>query len=163
MKQQQHEFTVQGVALDKESQMPIVILKSVENNGLVVPLWVGPFEASAIIIEMEGIRPPRPLTHDLLSQLFLRHGFHLSRVEFYGVVEGGFAARIAYRHGFRQYAMEVRPSDAVALSVRLKAPILISQEALDLRPTGSDMLDGADPASSDVLYLGSEGSETPLM
>ena len=71
MKENMIKFTIKGIALDEETQMPIVILQSSETSRT-IPLWIGPFEASAIIIEIEGVRPPRPLTHDLLSEFFFK-------------------------------------------------------------------------------------------
>jgi bifunctional DNase/RNase len=120
---------IRGFLLDRDN-MPIVML--VEESGQrVLPVWVGPSEASAIIVELESIRSPEPLTHDLLAGLFLQHGLSMERLEIYRQPgSGGCAARVVYRHGLRRYTLETRPSDGLALAVRLGAPILGEEELL---------------------------------
>ena len=113
--------------MEKESGMPKVILV---HDNTCIALAVGPFEASAIIVELEGIQPPRPLTHDLLSELFVRHHFSLKRIEIYGRLDDRNLARIHYSKGMRKYSMETRPSDAIALAVRLDAPILVDEACI---------------------------------
>jgi hypothetical protein len=120
---------IRGFLLDRDN-MPIVMLAE-ETGQRVLPIWIGPSEASAIIVELERIRPPEPLTHDLLAVLFLRHGLRMERLEIYGRPGGcGCAARIVYRHGLRRCTLETRPSDGLALAVRLGAPILGAEELL---------------------------------
>jgi bifunctional DNase/RNase len=129
MKKQLVPASIHGIALDKESQLPIVLLETAEPRGiLAVP--VGPSEASAIIVEVEGVHPPRPLTHDLIAELFSRHQFSLVRSEIREHLEELYTSRICYRRGLRQYTMEVRPSDAIALSLRMRAPIMVNPELL---------------------------------
>ncbi|MEW5814296.1 MAG: bifunctional nuclease family protein [Spirochaetota bacterium] len=123
MKKDVVEFSVKGIALDKDSQMPLVILQA-KNKKILFPIWIGPFEASSIIIEMEGVHPPRPLAHDLLANFILRHGFRVQSLEIYGMVDNKYLAKIHYKKGLRSYSMEVRPSDGIAISLRLGAPIL---------------------------------------
>lgn len=129
MGQDQVEVRVHGVAADGGEGMPVVLLVD-ERDGIGVPVAVGPFEASAIIIELEGIAPPRPLTHDLLADLFRETGINLERAELYGERETGPLARLVYRRGLARRSREVRPSDAIALAIRLKAPILADRALL---------------------------------
>jgi bifunctional DNase/RNase len=115
-------LSVAGVALDPDGDSPTVLLRNPSGDRYItVP--VGAFEASAIIIEIEGIKPPRPLTHDLFAELFSRHGCRFTAFEIYSQSDEEFLGRIRYRKGLRGYTMEVRPSDGIALALRLNAPI----------------------------------------
>jgi len=149
------EVHVHRVVIEGGDGLPVVILLDRDRDaGLALP--VGPFEASAIIIELEGISPPRPLTHDLLAELFREGGLSLERAELYGELgsggwrglpdslglafpEGGFRAagaplaRLVYRRGLRRREREVRPSDAIALALRLGAPICAERGLLGSR------------------------------
>ena len=108
--------------LSMESDEPVIVLEDrATDRRLRVP--VSPFEASAILLEMEGISAPRPLTHDLLAEFFSEGGFSLDEASFFGDQESGIRARISYHKGIRRFAKEVRPSDALALSLRLSAPL----------------------------------------
>jgi bifunctional DNase/RNase len=126
------EVQVHKVVIDGGDGLPVVVLLDHDRDaGLALP--VGPFEASAIIMELEGISPPRPLTHDLLAEFFRESGFSLDRVELLGAGEGGPRARLRYRRGLSSRTREVRPSDAVALALRLKSPICAQRALLDTR------------------------------
>ena len=116
---------VQGIALDRESQLPIVLLKTCHPRRI-IPIPVGPSEASSIIVEVEKIHPPRPLTHDLIAEIFQRHNFFFLHCEIRDFIDDDYTAFIHYRRRFRNYQMEVRPSDAIALALRMEAPILIN-------------------------------------
>jgi bifunctional DNase/RNase len=113
------ELSVRAVRIDGEE--PTVVLED-PGTGRRLNVPIGPFEASAVIMELEGIVPPRPLTHDLLAQFFKEAGFRLEGVELFG--DGGSRARLIYRRGEEQAEKEVRPSDALALALRLGAPIV---------------------------------------
>ncbi len=120
---------IRGFLLDRDN-MPIVMLAEVGGQRL-LPLWIGPSEASAIIVELERIRPPEPLAHDLLAVLFQRHSLRMEGLEIYPRPEDcSYAARIVYRQGLRRCVLETRPSDGLALAVRLGAPILVEEELL---------------------------------
>jgi bifunctional DNase/RNase len=147
-------LSVAGVALDDETDAPSVLLRS-ESGSAVLSVPVGAFEASAIIIEVEGLKPPRPLTHDLSAQLFARHSFRLVCFELYARSEEGYLGRILYRKGFRRYSMEVRPSDGIALALRLGAPIEVNEELLQLVSSPVSALDMGSSTSESVLFLDS--------
>lgn len=115
-------LTVSGVVLEGDTAYPAVVLKNAE-GFITLSVPVGPFEASAIILEIEGIQPPRPMTHDLLAELFIRHRLTLDRFELYDITEEGFLGRLYYHRRWKKYTMEVRPSDGIALALRLEAPI----------------------------------------
>ncbi len=129
---------IHGIAIDQESQLPIVLLETAHPKGI-LPVPVGPSEASAIIVEIEGVHPPRPLTHDLISELFHRHQLVLIRCEICQKVDELYTARIYYRRGLRRYSMEVRPSDAIALCLRMSAPIMVNPELLTRGDTSLEL------------------------
>lgn len=162
MKEHMTEMTIKGIAMDQKSDLPILILQSRE-NGAALPIWIGPFEASAIITEMEGVHPPRPLTHDLFSLFLSKHNFTINRLEIYGRVEDRYFARLEYRHGIRNYRMEVRPSDGVALALRLGAPIMANDELVDSRVADNFLLNNSDNLSSEILFLKKDQLKTYLM
>ncbi len=130
-------LAVRGVAAGFGDEAPLVVLQDEpRSSSLRIP--VGPYEASSIILELEGIAPYRPLAHDLLASFFRDHGFLLESARIYDAVpddDGGerFLSRIRYRRGLRRWEKEVRPSDAIALALRLGAPILAPREFLDRR------------------------------
>jgi hypothetical protein len=130
------ELRIRGVSM--EGDEPVVVLEDrVTDRRLMVP--VGPFEASAIILEMEGISPPRPLTHDLLAEFFEEGGFSLEAAELFGEAGEGARARLSYRKGLRQFVKEVRPSDAMALALRLGAPLLADASFLERRSGAAEL------------------------
>jgi bifunctional DNase/RNase len=123
------ELHVKGFFLDSD-RMPVAVLSDATGKR-VLPVWIGPSEASSIIVELEEIKSPRPLAHDILASYFQRHGFTMDGLEIYGQSgEFGYNARIKYHRRLRHYDMEVRPSDGIALAVRLKAPILAADHLL---------------------------------
>jgi uncharacterized protein len=112
---------VRGISM--ESDEPIVILEDrATDRRLAIP--VGPYEASAIILELECISTPRPLAHDLLAYFFLEGGFCLDEVELFGDSGPASRAKLSYRRGLRRFEKEVRPADALALALRLNAPVV---------------------------------------
>lgn len=151
------EFAIYGAAILPQSQTPFIILYN-EKENISLSLPVGPFEASAIIIEIEGVVPPRPLTHDLFAQLFTKHHLDLISVEIYACLEDSQLARINYRHGLLKHAMEVRPSDGIALAVRLDAPIYIAPEVAARFQTRAESLHGAGREDGEILYLHPEAA-----
>ncbi|MFP4363985.1 MAG: bifunctional nuclease family protein [Spirochaetia bacterium] len=156
------ELRIKGIALSRDSQTPFILLQSADGQH-VVPITVGPFEASAILVEMEGVKPPRPLTHDLLAQFIQQHKFRLESMEVYGLLEGKHLSRIHYKRGLRRYTMEVRPSDGIALAVRLNARMLISDDLLRSDLYDLSILDNFDPYSTEVLYLDSAQANQSFM
>ncbi len=161
MKMRSHSLEVIGVAMERDDDIPCVLLKDPADGGLLsVP--VGAFEASSIIIELEGIKPPRPLTHDLFSELFKRHGCTFLSFELYGDDGEGFLGRIRYRWLFRSYSMEVRPSDGIALAIRFDAPILVSEEILASQNAAGRATIPFPMKAEDVLFLDGRSAEARL-
>ncbi len=142
---------IRGFLLDRDN-MPIVMLAE-EAGQRLLPVWIGPSEASAIIVELEKIRPPEPLAHDLLAVLFQRHGLRMERLELYPRPEDcSYGARIVYRQGLRRCVLETRPSDGLALAVRLGAPILGEEELLSASQLPA-LLHGLAGSPRRVLFL----------
>jgi len=152
MKDNMLQFTIKGIALDEESQMPIIILQS-EETSRIIPLCIGPFEASAIIIEIEEVKPPRPLTHDLLSEFFLKHHYTLNYIYIYDFTDDTHFAKIVYKKRFKSYSLEIRPSDGIALALRLKAPIYASQKVANNAYPDPKLLKSAGEYQSEILYF----------
>lgn len=152
-------MSIKGIALDKKSELPLLLLQA-HNNGHVLPLWIGPFEASAIITEVEGVHPPRPLTHDLFTQFFSKHNFTLTSLELYEKLEDRYFARINYRKGVRTYTMEVRPSDGIALALRLHAPIYARSTLVSEHTAEYFIKNNEELLSSDLLLLKKNGNNS---
>jgi bifunctional DNase/RNase len=117
-----------------ENDEPIVILEDRATDRR-ISLPVGPYEASAIILELECITTPRPLAHDLLAYFFLEGGFCLDEVELFGEPDSGARARLSYRRGLRRFEKEVRPADALALALRLNVEVIAEDSMFARRDT----------------------------
>jgi uncharacterized protein len=121
---------IKGLMLDPSSDVPIVILRDVENQ-LFLPIWIGVPEAQAIAAHIEGIESPRPMTHDLLRQLVDRLGATLDKVVISDLKENTFFANLHFVQGEKHVVVDARPSDAIALALRTQAPIFVLQSVLD--------------------------------
>lgn len=162
MDRNKHELVINGIALDSQNDIPIVLLQEKEGEK-VLPVQIGPFEASAIIIEMENVHPPRPLTHDLFADFFRRHGFKMEHLMIYKQVEEKFYARIYYKKGFKKHSMEVRPSDGLALAIRLEAKIYCAEDIyLHMESSEEDSVPYYNDTTNDTIYLKNDDLETPL-
>jgi len=116
--------------MDPNSGTPIIILKDVGSETM-LPIWVGAYEANAIALEIEKIAPPRPMTHDLLRNLLHELGAQLVRVVIADLRESTFYAYLELRRGEETLFVDARPSDALALSLRTKAPIFVDNLVLE--------------------------------
>ncbi|MGH7656634.1 MAG: bifunctional nuclease family protein [Gemmatimonadales bacterium] len=126
------EVTVAHLGLDRSSNTPVVILK--EKDGTrVLPIWIGPAEASAIAMVIQGVKAPRPMTHDLLKQLVVGLGAELRRVVISQVKENTYFAELLMSRNEELFQLDARPSDSIALALRLHAPIYTSDDLLDER------------------------------
>ena len=126
---------LKGLILDPTSDVPVLILRE-EGGSIFLPIWIGVFEANAIALALEGIQPPRPMTHDLLQAVLGGLGADLVRVEIHSLIEGTFHARLRLRRTVEpgrseEVEIDSRPSDAVALALRVGAPIWIARTVLD--------------------------------
>lgn len=124
------EMMIKGLMLDPISNMPIVILRDADNQR-VLPIWVGPVEANAIALQIENVAPPRPMTHDLLKNVMAELGARLVRVIITGLRENTFYAYLELASNGETLLIDARPSDAIALSLRTKAPVFVDARVLD--------------------------------
>ena len=121
---------VASLGLDKASNTPVVILREVAGDRL-LPIWIGPGEASAIAMELAGIKFSRPLTHDLLNTVVRSLGSELVRVLITRVVDNTYYASLMLQRNGETITIDSRPSDSVALALRASAPIFADVELLD--------------------------------
>lgn len=122
---------VGGLTLDPNTKMPIVILKDPDNK-LNLPIWIGPLEAASMATEIEGIKPQRPLTHDLLRNVMGELGASVEAVEITELRENTYYARLELktREG-GALMIDSRPSDAIAVALRTKSPIYVAKQVLE--------------------------------
>lgn len=125
------EVSVASLGLDKSSNTPVVILKENEGERL-LPIWIGPGEASAIAMELAGVKFSRPLTHDLLMTIVRGLGSELVRVIITKVIENTYYASLIFRRNGEFISVDSRPSDSIALALRSRAPIFADDELLEL-------------------------------
>jgi len=156
------ELNVKGIALDPKSGMPIILLSERDGHRL-LPIWIGPFEASSIILQMEGVRPPRALTHDILALIFKRHGLEVRRLEIYNATQNNYLSRVIYRKRFRTFSIEVRPSDGIALALRTGGSIFAEESVLSDNQENDLYLQNLDPASAEVLFLRQQDFNSHVM
>ncbi len=121
------EVKLKGVALDPLTNAPIVLLKGVEDNQT-LPIWIGFFEANAIISQTEQITLSRPMTHDLLKSTLESLGAKVERVIITELKDNTFYAVIEISRGRRRFKLDSRPSDAIALALRVQAPFFVEEE-----------------------------------
>ena len=120
---------IRGLTMDPVTQMPIVVLKDV-NGNTVLPIWVGIFEANAIALEIEKVSTPRPMTHDLLKTVLLGLETGVRKVVVSDLKDDTFYALIWLERGGELISIDSRPSDALALALRLDCPIYVEDTVL---------------------------------
>src|SRR5580692_3298700 len=123
------EMTIRGLMMDPVSNMPIVILKDV-GGETVLPIWVGVFEANAIALEMEKVSTPRPMTHDLIKNVLTGLETQVYKVVVTELREDTFYAVIWLDRGGDVISVDSRPSDALALALRMDCPIFVDEVVL---------------------------------
>jgi len=124
------EMSIKGLMIDPVTNMPIVILRD-RDNQRALPIWVGAVEANAIALQIENVAPQRPMTHDLLRALLVELDATLVRVVIADLREGTFYAYLELRRGGDTLFVDARPSDAIALSLRARAPVFVDTRVLD--------------------------------
>jgi len=134
------EVNVINVAIDMKSKMPVIVLKEKEGDKT-LPIWIGLFEAQSIALAMENIKPPRPLTHDLAKSLIEKLKGKVDRVVINDLRHNTFYAKIMIRQNGEDIQVDSRPSDAIALALRLRVPIFIEEEVLDKVAIGTGPID----------------------
>jgi hypothetical protein len=137
------EMTIKGLMVDPITNMPIVILKDTQGDR-VLPIWVGIFEANAIALQVENIATPRPMTHDLLRNIISDLDGQVDRVVVSDLKDNTFFAVIHLTVRGERLAVDARPSDAIALALRTRAPILVEETVIDNAKTVDFAADRAD-------------------
>jgi uncharacterized protein len=124
------EMTIKGLMVDPVTNMPIIILRDREGQK-VLPIWVGVFEANAIALQIENIHTPRPMTHDLLKNVIQDLHAAVERIVVCDLKDNTFFALIHLQTSAGNVAIDARPSDAIALALRTRAPILVEESVID--------------------------------
>jgi uncharacterized protein len=123
------EVTIDSVRVSLMSQHRIVVLKDADGPRY-LPIWIGPFEADAITIELQGVEVQRPLTHDLLKAVIANLGAEVERVTITDLRNDTFFAQITLQVDGRHLEVDSRPSDAIALAVRSRVPVFVAEEVM---------------------------------
>src|SRR5256886_14593596 len=147
------EMKIRGLMMDPVTNMPIVILKD-SDNDTVLPIWVGIYEANAIALEIEKVTTPRPMTHDLIKNVLTGLDTQVHKVVVTELREDTFYAVIWLEREGRIISVDSRPSDALALALRVDCPIFVEDEVLK---TQKKLSGGTDPATNEELRKWLEG------
>lgn len=123
------EMKIRGLMIDSSANTPIVILKDI-NSDTMLPIWVGPYEANAIALEIEKISPQRPMTHDLLKNVIEQMGAQVKRIVVTDLIDSTYYAVIELMMEDRTIFLDSRPSDAIALALRSDCPIYVNEEVI---------------------------------
>ena len=141
------EMQIRGLMMDPVTNMPIIVLKDIASD-LVLPIWVGIFEANAIALELEKTATPRPMTHDLLLNMARGLNAVVRKVVVSELRDDTFYAVIWMDHAGETVAMDARPSDAIALALRWDCPIYVNREVLE---NSKQAVSGSQNISSDEM------------
>jgi uncharacterized protein len=141
------EMTIKGLMVDPVNNTPIVILRDKEGQR-VLPIWVGIFEANAIALQIENLSTPRPMTHDLLRNVIRDLNASVEKVVVSDLQETTFFAVIYLATHGETVAVDARPSDAIALALRTRAPIYVEEAVI----SSAKPLDFAPEADQDRLH-----------
>lgn len=120
---------VGGVYIDPDSNIPVIILKNHSSRDI-LPIWVGPLEASYILMQLQKIAPPRPLTPDLVVNFITQNRMRVKKVLITEVKNNTFYAKIVYENGFRTREIDARPSDAISIALKIHVPILVNKKII---------------------------------
>ncbi|MGI8639545.1 MAG: bifunctional nuclease family protein [Pyrinomonadaceae bacterium] len=147
------EVKIGALIMDPNTNTPIVVLKGIDSDTI-LPIWVGAYEANAIALEIEKIVPQRPMTHDLLRNFIVETGFRVTRITIIDLRDNTFYALIELvDEKGNVTALDARPSDAIALALRMDSAIFVEQKVLDIsattRQTDTDFEDETIPAAED--------------
>ena len=124
-----HKAGIAGLTMDPASNTPIIILKS-EETDQAIPIWIGLLEATAIVSALQNIRFDRPMTHDLFKNFADFMSVKVTKVEVCDLKNNTFFARIYFAGSERAFSMDARPSDAIAIALRFKAPVFVDDKVI---------------------------------
>jgi bifunctional DNase/RNase len=147
------EMKIRGLMMDPVTNMPIVILKDTD-GGQILPIWVGIYEANAIALEIEKVTTPRPMTHDLIKNLLMGLDARVDKVVVSELKEDTFYAVIWLEKDGQPISIDSRPSDALALALRLDCPIYVEENVLKSSKAAQNV---SDKVSNEELRRWLEG------
>jgi uncharacterized protein len=124
------EMVIYGVSFDLVGKQPIVLLKTADGNKF-LPIWIGHAEAAAILMKLQSQAPPRPMTHDLLTDMLEQLGASVTRITVTELRENTFYAQITVQQDGSEIEIDSRPSDAIALAIRAEAPIFAADDVIE--------------------------------
>jgi uncharacterized protein len=124
------QVRIHSLNVDATTNQPVIILREPE-SGKLLPIWIGHNEATAILLKLQRVEPPRPMTHDLLLNTIRELGFTIDRIEITRLEDSTFFAAIVVRSDNRTVSIDARPSDSIALAVRANAPIMVAEQVLE--------------------------------
>jgi bifunctional DNase/RNase len=144
------EVRLSAVRVDISSSTPVVLLQETEGTHRSLPIFVGPPEATAIAFALQGVEMPRPMTHDLMTDLIELLGARLIRVVVTELRESTFFAELHLRTGEKELTLSCRPSDGIALATRTHSPLYVADELMDaeglvVEPDEDDVSEAGDP------------------
>ncbi|HEV8601804.1 MAG TPA: bifunctional nuclease family protein [Gaiellaceae bacterium] len=166
-----HEMLIYGVSFDLGSKQPIVLLKTAGGNKF-LPIWIGHPEAAAILMKLQGASTPRPMTHDLVTDMLEQLDAQVVRITVTELKESTFYASITVQQNGSEVEIDSRPSDAIALAVRADAPIFAADDVIEesaIEFEGEDMNEEEivdefrqflDDVSPDQFAVGDEAEES---
>jgi bifunctional DNase/RNase len=125
-----HEMVIYGVSFDLVGKQPIVLLKTAEGNKF-LPIWIGHPEAAAILMKLQGASTPRPMTHDLVTEMLGQLDAQVVRITVTELRESTFYAQITVAQDGTEIEVDSRPSDAIALAIRADAPIYVADRVIE--------------------------------
>ena len=137
------EMVIYGVSFDMVGKQPIVLLKTVTGNKF-LPIWIGHAEAAAILMKLQGAETPRPMTHDLLSDVVSELNAEIAKITVTELRENTFYALITLRAAASEIEIDSRPSDALALAVRSNAPIFAADRVIEIIRGSKDPVEAKD-------------------
>lgn len=148
----EREMKIRGLLMDPTTNSPIVILKDV-NSDVMLPIWVGPYEANSIASEIEKVSPQRPMTHDLLRNVINQFGASVKRIVVTELRDNTFYAVIEIDFGDRMILIDSRPSDAIALALRVDCPIFVREDVVaSSRSSEMMQLEGEDDLDEEIEW-----------
>ena len=125
-----HEMVIYGVSFDLVGKQPIVLLKTADGNKF-LPIWIGHPEAAAILMKLQGATTPRPMTHDLVTDMLTQLDAQVVRITVTELRDSTFYAQITVAQDGSEIEIDSRPSDAIALAIRAEAPIFVADRVID--------------------------------
>lgn len=150
-----HKVTIAGLIMDPASNTPIILLKIVDDDRT-IPIWIGLLEATSIASAIQNIEFDRPMTHDLFKNFTDILNINVSKVEVNDLKDNTYYATIHFASQEKTFTMDSRPSDAIAIAVRLHAPIYVDDKVIQKSKTGeeiSEVLDKSEEGKKWAEYL----------